>query len=372
MFSYWEKTSFFAHQNIIIVGSGFVGLWSAIELRKKFPAHKITILERGILPTGASTKNAGFACFGSPTELLKDATQLGEDTMWQLVDKRYNGLRKIHNTFSYSTIDYENSYGYECLTEKEHQIVADKLTWLNKGLQKITGIADTFKYCNDKLKGFGLHHFNYMVENWLEGYLHPGKLVQQLQQKAVSLGIQILTNIEVLEYENATKVTLLTKEGITFTCDKLVICTNAFSKNLVTTLNIVPKRGQVLITNEIPDLKLHGSFHFDEGYYYFRNVGNRLLLGGARNKDFEAEETAVFDTTEKIQNELIAFAKKNILGDTSFEVEQQWSGIMGFGNEKKPIVEKIEDNVFCAVRMCGMGVALAPIVAEELAELVIS
>ena len=62
--SYWEKTSFFDY-DVIVIGSGIVGLNAAIHLKKSSPALKISVLESGFLPTGASTKNAGFACFGS-------------------------------------------------------------------------------------------------------------------------------------------------------------------------------------------------------------------------------------------------------------------------------------------------------------------
>jgi gamma-glutamylputrescine oxidase len=87
--SVWEKESFFEHQDIIIVGSGLVGLWSALELKEKHPRLKITILERSMVPAGASTRNAGFACFGSPSELLHDKEISGEDRMWRIVEMRY-------------------------------------------------------------------------------------------------------------------------------------------------------------------------------------------------------------------------------------------------------------------------------------------
>ena len=42
---------------------------------------------------------------------------------------------------------------------------------------------------------------------------------------------------------------------------------------------------------------------------------------------------------------------------------------MGMGSEKMPILRQINDQVFCAVRMSGMGVALAPVMGEKIAEL---
>ncbi|MGC4234401.1 MAG: FAD-binding oxidoreductase, partial [Niabella sp.] len=66
--SIWEAETFYAPQDIIIVGAGFTGLWTAFYLKQKYPSKKITIIERGPVPAGASGRNAGFACFGSLTE----------------------------------------------------------------------------------------------------------------------------------------------------------------------------------------------------------------------------------------------------------------------------------------------------------------
>ena len=70
-------------------------LWSAYYLKKRAPSLTITIIERGIVPTGASTRNAGFACFGSVTELIADTQKMGEERMLQLVEMRCKGLKRI-------------------------------------------------------------------------------------------------------------------------------------------------------------------------------------------------------------------------------------------------------------------------------------
>src|SRR5215216_4473390 len=107
MISIWEKESFFAPQDIIIAGSGFVGLWSAFYLKKKKPNLKITIVDRGIIPTGASTRNAGFACFGSLSELIHDGEAMGTDKMLELAEMRYRGLGRIQKYFSKNKIDFD-------------------------------------------------------------------------------------------------------------------------------------------------------------------------------------------------------------------------------------------------------------------------
>ena len=113
MFSIWEKESFLAQQDVIIVGSGFAGLWSALYLKKNNPKSKITIVDRGIFPTGASSRNAGFACFGSLSELMYDSKTMGADKMLEVVEMRFKGLERIQKYFSADDIDFELCGGYE-------------------------------------------------------------------------------------------------------------------------------------------------------------------------------------------------------------------------------------------------------------------
>jgi glycine/D-amino acid oxidase-like deaminating enzyme len=125
-----------------------------------------------------------------------------------------------------------------------------------------------------------------------------------------------------------------------------------------------------LITGPISNLDIKGTFHLEQGYYYFRNMGNRILLGGGRNLDFEAETTTDLSQTELIQNRLESLLREVILPDTDYEIEHRWSGIMGMGASKKPIVERLSEHVYCGVRMGGMGVAIGSLIGQELAELV--
>src|SRR4051812_15686725 len=113
MVSIWEKETFYAPQDIIIAGSGLVGLWSALYLKKRNPKLRITILERGWIPSGASTRNAGFACFGSLSEVIADARISGTEKMLELVEMRFKGLERIHKYFGQSAIDYDLCGGYE-------------------------------------------------------------------------------------------------------------------------------------------------------------------------------------------------------------------------------------------------------------------
>src|SRR6202012_6277942 len=97
---------------------------------------------------------------------------------------------------------------------------------------------------------------------------------------------------------------LHTDQPFTFTTSQLLVCTNAFARQLLPQLDIEPARGQILVTSPIEQLPFKGTFHYEEGFYYFRDLGDRVLLGGARNKDFAEEKTMGMTITVTIQQEL--------------------------------------------------------------------
>mgnify|MGYP003452809353 FL=1 len=154
-----------------------------------------------------------------------------------------------------------------------------------------------------------------------------------------------------------------------FSTKKLLFATNGFSKDLFSE-DVQPARAQVLITKPIQNLDIKGTFHLDKGYYYFRNIDNRILFGGGRNLDFQGETTTDFGNTNLIQNALEGLLKEVILPNHKFEIEHRWSGIMGMGSTKNPIVKQLSNHVYCGVRLGGMGIAIGSLVGKELADLV--
>ena len=380
--SVWEQSTYFAPKDVVIIGCGFVGLWTAYELINKNPKLKITLLERGVIPSGASTRNAGFSCFGSVSELMYDVKLMGEANMLETVKMRFDGLQRIQKVFHKDEIDYKQWGGYE-LFEKDGTYDIEKLDADIAYLNKI--LAPALKtpkqkgkylpiYTNEtkQIKKLGFQKINALAFSPFEGQLNSAKLVLALQKAVQSKGVQILFNTEVKKFKPHKKgVTIHTNLEASLETKQLLICTNGFAKQLLPELDVVPARGQVFITAPIPNLKFKGTFHFDEGFYYFRNVGNRILLGGARNKDFKNEETFSLETSNLIQKNLEEFLMKRILpkGSKKPKIDLRWSGTMGMGKIKKPIIREIQSNIFCAVRMSGMGVAIAPIVAQKVVKL---
>ena len=130
--SYWEIKTWLTNIDYTIVGSGIVGLNCALQLKKRFPKSNVLILEKGMLPQGASTKNAGFACFGSLSEIINDLKSHSEDELLELVKKRVNGLKLLRETLGDQSIAYQNLGGYELFLDADAQLYDTCLENQNK------------------------------------------------------------------------------------------------------------------------------------------------------------------------------------------------------------------------------------------------
>lgn len=368
--SFWEKESFINHVDYLIVGSGIVGLSTAIYLKERKKDKKVTVLERGFLPTGASTKNAGFSCIGSPSELLSDLSKNSEDTVFATVEKRWKGLLNLNSLLGEQNIGYKSLGSHELFDDSNrdlYQNCLDQLPELNKHLGKITGIKTVYSAADQICYNSGFKAFNAGISHAAEGQIDTGKMMRALVKKAQEMGVLILNDIEVLQLNEKS---VDTNHG-TIPFQKIAFCTNGFSKRFFPDIDIEPARAQVIVTSEIENLKLKGIFHFDEGYYYFRNIGNRILFGGGRNLDFMSEKTEKLENTTLITTKLIELLRTQIAPYAKFEIEHQWAGTMGVGTSKSPIIREVMPGVFCGIRLGGMGVAIGSLVGKELADLMI-
>ncbi|MCG2417464.1 FAD-binding oxidoreductase [Aequorivita sp. F47161] len=368
--SFWENSTWFSNIDFAVIGSGIVGLNCALSLRKKHPKSKIVIFERGVLPSGASTKNAGFACFGSISEILDDLKNHSEEEVVALVKNRVEGLKLLRNTLGDKQLNYQENGGYELFTNEDAELFEtckSKINYVNKLLKPIFN-AEVF---SEKGNHFGFKNIQpNLIFSKFEGQIDTGKMLLGLIKKASEENILILNSTEITHItDTGENVSLQLNSSENISVKKVFIATNGFAKQFIKE-DVTPARAQVLVTKPIENLKLKGTFHLDRGYYYFRNIENRILFGGGRNLDFKAEETTEMHLTELIQNKLEQLLKTVILPNQPFEIERRWSGIMGIGKQKKPILKAVSKNVFCGVRLGGMGVAIGSSIGKQLAELI--
>jgi len=372
MLSYWEKSQML-HYDFTVVGGGITGLFCALSYRDKYPKATIAILERGLVSSGASTKNGGFACFGSLTELIDDSLKMDSDKLLDLVQLRIKGLECLRKTLGDSAIDYQPLGGHELFFDSQPKAL-ESLDYFNKLLKPIFG-KTVYSLNNKKIKDFGFskNHISNLVENPFEGQINTGKMMNALRSKINRSDISFFSNAEVTNVESHKNyqdlVILLGDHTIKLKCHKLAICNNAFAKRFFPHIDINPGRGLVIVTKPIQNLKVKGCFHYNEGYYYFRNIDNRVMIGGGREQNIEMETTTEFGINGDIKKTLIEDLQKFILPIQKSTLEFEWSGIMAFGKNKRPIIKKHNENCAMGVRLGGMGISIGSMVGKKTAEL---
>jgi glycine/D-amino acid oxidase-like deaminating enzyme len=338
--SYWEREEWLKSPDLLIIGGGIVGASTALFYKKQFPSHDILIAERGQFPTGASTRNAGFACIGSISEHLA-------------------GLKLLRQTMGDDSVSYEHTGGYEIFTDRDDfECCSKQIEYFNRVLKERLNIDRVYNSLS--FSGYPA------IYNSVEGALNSGLLMRSLHSRLAREGVRTLWNSEAL---NADSGEVTFRSGLKMNSEKIVVATNGFSSHLTET-KVEPARGYIFTTKPIANLAWRGTFHFHEGYVYFRNIGDRLLLGGARHVALQDERTDQFGINKKIRDWLIQFANETLKLPEDWEIDQEWSGIMGFTENKEPVVKKVKNGVWIAAGLSGMGIAIGMEVGRKTADLI--
>lgn len=376
--SFWDSESEL-EQDYIVIGAGIVGLSTSIELKQQQPDARILVLERGTLPMGASSRNAGFACIGSFTELLMDMEVMGNENAIQQMIERYEGLKTLRNKMGDDEINFIMSGNYE-LVGSDSLEVLERLNEVNERLYPyFNGIV--FERCDEKLTEFGFSkdHISAVVFNRFEGMLDSGKLMSALRNKAQKLGVAIRYGSRAerpIQKNHGLEVPVKVQDKvITFRAPVVGVCINAFTSELIPEINIKPGRSQILVTEPLERrLPFNAPVHMGKGFWFFRPMPeNRILVGGGRHLDFEGETTTNLDITPQIIGPLKKILTSIILPNHNPKIDFCWSGIMGFSEDHLPHIEEVPglENVVVGFGCNGMGIARGYRTGEKTASLLI-
>lgn len=373
--SYWEKKTFLPDFDLVIIGAGIVGLNAAISAKTLKPDWKIAIIERGFLPAGASTRNAGFACFGSLSEIWYDLQHHDQDELAQLVKYRYDGLQFLLNRADGSAIGYHQSGGVELFeNEEEYRFMKGQMEKINQWMQQFLGLEDIYTVHENLAGDYGFKSLYGAIVNRFEGVLDTGLMMKTLIDKARTLDIYLYFGLHIDGFRERVSDVELNISGGLLHARFVLVATNGFAKKLIPTLEVLPARNLVIVTEPLKKpYPTSAGFHLDKGFVYWRFLpDNRLLLGGARNLDFESETTDEFGVNNQILERLLSLKNQAILPNLNAKIHYLWSGIMGIGTVKQPILKMFKKRIGVAVRMGGMGVAIGSLVGDRAAKMIIN
>ena len=380
---YWESEHLLAPADFTVIGGGIVGMSAALHFKAAHPQARVRLVERDVLGEGGTTRNAGFACFGGAGEWLDDLEALGAQRWLALIRMRAEGLRTLIELLGASALGLEWSGAWELFPapgpggNKESRVL-DAIPELNRLAQPVLSsilnevhpaAADTpaLALAPERAHDFGAHSAVHLC--W-EGMLHTGKMVSAFHKALRAADIQCLhgCTVQALNPREGSKGWALdTLRGELFS-EKVAICTNGFARAILPDLAVKPAPNRVLVATP-QTMPPAGAYHIEDGYLYFRTLpGGQVLFGGGRHYGIDLPHYPACDAkaTAQWDQRLTADAER-WLGPID-AITHRWTGWLGVGSDREPIIGSTAPGLHHAVRMGGMGVAIGCGVGKALAE----
>jgi len=378
---YWETEHLLRPADFTVVGAGIVGMSTALHLKRKRPEALVRLVERSPLSSGGTTRNAGFACFGSAGEWLDDLETLGVEELGCLIGMRAEGLAELMGLLGPDAIGLQWTGGWELLGSGEDDVqlgerirsALDALQHtatpvLRQALGSVHPLGDPGSAVTiDPVMARRVNAELAIALPW-EGMLHTGRMVSAFHRELDAIGVHRLHGVQVETLEEEMAGWVLDTSVGPLRSGTVGLCTNGLAAQLIDGLDVQSVPNRVLVLRVPSGVLPTGTYHLDRGYLYMRTLDDHhVLFGGGRHWGIKLPLPPEDDREAEARwdQALLDAAKKWIEVET---VTHRWTGWLGVGTDRRPLIGEDRPGLHHAVRMGGMGVAIGARVGRELAE----
>lgn len=360
-----------AEAEVLVIGAGLCGAAAAYGLAQ---AGVPTVwAEAGMVSVGASGRNAGFILQGTAERYARAIAIMGRERTREV----HRLSLANHAAMAQTVATLGLSCGYQKrgslqLAESEHE-EADLLE--SAALLRADGFAAEIRHKEQLAPWCAEGGFSLGVYLPEDGELDPAAFVRGVADAAVARGVQLFEQTPVLELDAAApgSVVARTPTG-EIRASIALICTNAASGRLIPWFadKIEPVRGQMLATAPAPQV-FECPVYADHGFDYWRqDEHGRVVLGGWRNLDPQAERGEEEVLHSDIQARMTDFIRRfSALRDVP--ITHRWSGTMGFSRDSLPIVGPVPGypGALAAAGFTGHGFGFAWMCGSALVDIVL-
>ncbi len=370
--SYWQDTVGLTTEqetDIVIVGAGLAGLSTAYWLSKLDPDLRIQVVDKDKIGSGASGRNAGFITCGSTEHFSRMSSSYGENKaaeIWKFTEYNHRLMvEEFGKEFLEENCEYRN-LGSWTLAATEHEI---EVIGQTVGLLQKTGV--NVEWCDQVFEGTEGFYGGAFYKD--DGEIHPAKYLWHL---ALHTGnnVNISENTEVFDMYTLEHKIIVQTNKKRFSTSAVVLCTNAWSSQLVPwfTDKVTPMRGQIVVTDPVDAFlqPAYCSFVLD----YFRQlVDGCVLIGGFRNADAEKEVGYSDEINPRIHKKLEGFLNEHFPILRGKRIDYRWSGVMGFAADGYPMVGSLTEDprIYYNVGFTAHGLGFTFATGELVAKLVL-
>jgi glycine/D-amino acid oxidase-like deaminating enzyme len=276
--------------DVVVVGAGFTGLWTALALTDTDPSLRVVVLEAESVAFGASGRNGGF-CEASLTHGLANGIRHFPDELERLESEGLANLREL--------VAFTRAHGIDCDLEE-----TGTLSLADQAYQ-----VDEFRAWVDEAAAHG-EHLEFLARDAVQAEVHspiwhaglyrppgrdvlldPAALCRGLARVAVERGVRIHEATAVTALERvAGGVVVSTAAEASVRADQVVIATSAYSGWFRRLRPLfVPVYDYALVSEPLtPDerasigwARRQGLSDSNNQFHYFRlTADDRILWGG--------------------------------------------------------------------------------------------
>lgn len=369
-----------ARADVLIVGGGYTGLWTALRIRELAPETQVTVLEADLCGSGASGRNGGqvHSWFAELDQIsavvgLEEARQLCADTVASIAE-----LKALERD---GTIDMDLRLDGWLWTASS---IAQEGAWERAVAMTAAVGENRFRplTAEDIKQRTGSSASYAGVVETNAGTVHPAKLAIGLRNLALARGIVIHERSPVLDIEPGRTCTVRTAQG-TVQAEKVVLASNAWLSALPELRRHLYVVGsEVIATAAVPELL--DSIGWRDGaaicdsqaqvLYYQRTTTGRVVFGrGSGNVAFSGNCGASFNRSPEHGRDNVRELHRVYPALRGVPIEYDWAGPIDCVPEHVPVFDHLRGhpNIFYGMGFNGTGIAQAPIGGRILASLVL-
>ena len=354
--------------DVCIVGGGFSGLNTAIELAER--GLSVVLLEGRKIGWGASGRNGGQLIRGVGHDVDQFRSVIGDGGVRDL---KLMGLEAVE-----IVRQRVEKYGIDC-----------DLTWGYCDLANKPAHVDGFLEDYEELKGLGYRHAMRLLDkdemhqvvgssqyaggmiDMGSGHLHPLNLALGEALAAQSLGVQLFEDSLVTRIDYGPEVHVHTASG-RVRAKTLVLACNAYMNDLNPELGgkVLPAGSYVIATEPLGQERARQLIPQNMALCdqrvtvdYFRlSADHRLLFGGACHYSGRDPEDIAAYMRPKMLKVFPQLA--------TVKIDFQWGGMIGIGANRLPQIGRLkgQPNVFYAQAYAGHGVNATHLAGKLLGE----
>jgi gamma-glutamylputrescine oxidase len=345
--------------DVLVVGAGFAGLSTAIELAQR--GFKVAVLEADRICSGASGRNGGQTIVGYASGQDPFEEQLGAGAARQAWDMSLEAVRLVDERIAEFGIECDRVHGYLYVADSARK--AKKLEAEMEAMERTYGFKTEFARGADVQRHIDSPLYCASAFEQTSGHLHPLKCGLGLAQAALKLGVRIFEHSAVVDLTRGSTVVARTAKG-SVTASFGVLAGNCtlpeYGSRVAPDIapRIMPVGTYIISTGPldpalckrlIPSNASACDNNFILDYYRF-SADHRMLFGGR-----------VSYSTRTPPDLQAVMAKR--MGEVfpalrDVPIDYLWGGFVDISMNRAPDFGRLGDNLYYLQGFSGHGVAL--------------